>query len=172
MRIYMESGIEPEGLTQFSMINPIKFEDAQAILEDLAKWLRGSTFEEPPALARREDLFRRRIQDCGEHHWLLLELIAAHSRNPGDSVNYNLLKNDFSTIPRARVHEQSELNELFEKGWADLRKNGLIISSDPGAGYVTVSIGTQWWDLIVEELRNQARMKSGEHTSGTNQMKN
>jgi hypothetical protein len=35
MRIYLESGIQPEGLTQYSMINPIKFEDTQSILEDL-----------------------------------------------------------------------------------------------------------------------------------------
>ena len=71
MRIYLESGIEPEGLTQYSMINPIKFQDTQIILEDLAKWLRGSTFDEPPVLVRRENVFRRRVEANDEYDWLI-----------------------------------------------------------------------------------------------------
>jgi hypothetical protein len=36
MRIYLESGIEPEGLTQFSMINPIKFETNRHSLRSIS----------------------------------------------------------------------------------------------------------------------------------------
>jgi len=39
MRIYLESGIQPEGLTQYSMINPIPFQDKETVLENLARWL-------------------------------------------------------------------------------------------------------------------------------------
>jgi hypothetical protein len=52
MRIYLENGIEPEGLTKYSMINPIPFLETETILKDLAKWLTGSSFDEPPVLAR------------------------------------------------------------------------------------------------------------------------
>ena len=114
MRLYLESGILPEGLTQYTMINPIKFEDTQSILEDLAKWLQGSAFDESPVLARREDLFRRRIQDYDENIWLVLELIAAHSRNPGDSVDYTILRNDFVAILQQRGHQDLECKQLFE----------------------------------------------------------
>ncbi len=43
MRPYLEVGIEPEGLTQVSMINLIKFEDTQTILDRFGEWLQGST---------------------------------------------------------------------------------------------------------------------------------
>ena len=173
MRIYLESGIEPEGLTQFSMINPIKFEDTQAILEDLTKWLGGSTFDEPPVLARREDLFRRRIRTYTENHWLLLELIAAHSRNPGDSIDHAILLNDFAATVGESGHEEQLAKQLFEEVRVPLRLSGLIVhTEDQRTGQASYRLGTQWWDLVVEELRNRARMKSGEHTSGTNQMKN
>jgi hypothetical protein len=158
MRIYLESGIKPEGLTQFSMINPIKFEDTQTILRDLAKWLRGSTFEEPPALARREDLFRRRIQAYDEKHWLFLELIVVHSRNPGDSVDLEILRNDFVAILGEHGQEGSQARQLFEDARGPLRLSGLIIETpDQRTTMAAYRMGTQWWDLVVEELRNRAR---------------
>jgi|RhiMetdeSRZDD1v2_1073273.scaffolds.fasta_scaffold283347_2 hypothetical protein len=164
MRLYLENGILPEGLTQFSMINPIKFEDTQAILEDLAKWLRGSTFDEPPVLARREDLFRRRIRAYTENHWLLLELIAAHSRNPGDSIDHTILLNDFAATVGESGHEEQLARQLFEDVRVPLRLSGLIIQTeDQRTGQASYRLGTQWWDLVVEELRNRARATS-EHT--------
>jgi hypothetical protein len=165
MRIYLENGILPEGLTQYSMINPISFQDNQSVLHDLAKWLQGSTFDESPTLARREDLFRRRVQGYDENHWLLLELVAAHSRNPGDLVDYTMVQFDFVAILQERG--QPDAGNIFEKVRIPLKQSGLIINNIPGQP-ATFQIGTQWWDLVVEELRNQARIKSGEHKSDAN----
>jgi hypothetical protein len=164
MRLYLESGILPEGLTQYTMINPIKFEDTQSILEDLAKWLQGSAFDESPVLARREDLFRRRIQDYDENIWLVLELIAAHSRNPGDSVDYTILRNDFVAILQQRGHQDLECKQLFENARVPPRDSGLIAVTTDQTGQATVRMETQWWDLVLEELRNRARVTPREHT--------
>jgi hypothetical protein len=164
MRIYLERGIESEGLTKFSMINPIPFEDNKIVLEDLAKWLQGSTFDKPAALARREDLFRRRIRAYTENHWLLLELIAAHSRNPGDSIDHAILLNDFAATVGESGHEEQLARQLFENVRVPLRLSGLIIQTeDQRTGQASYRLGTQWWDLVAEELRNRARV-TPEHT--------
>src|SRR5215471_6539139 len=39
MRIYIEQGILHEGLTRFSIINPIWFDTKQTVIDDLSKWL-------------------------------------------------------------------------------------------------------------------------------------
>lgn len=62
MRIYIENGVLHEGLTLFSLINPIPFDDKSALLENLSNWLTSPVFHEPPVLARRESLFKQRTE--------------------------------------------------------------------------------------------------------------
>ena len=51
MRIYIEQGILHEGLTVFSIINPIWFDTKTTVLDDLSKWLEGPSFEEQPGVS-------------------------------------------------------------------------------------------------------------------------
>ena len=150
IQIYREKGILHEGLTTYSIINPIEFQNEEAILEDLSKWFKGPTFDEHPVLTRREDLFQQRIQHYGEDHWLVLELIAAHSRNVADFVDYNIVRNDFYKI-------RPDLEQIFEKAWMLLREDGLIFKT--GQSPVQFRLQPQWWDLALEELHNLERIK-------------
>ncbi|HEY7322993.1 MAG TPA: hypothetical protein VIE89_35990 [Candidatus Binatia bacterium] len=160
MRLYVEMGIEPEGLTKFSMINPIEFKETRTILEDLGEWLQGPTFQEPPALARREDLFRRRVEAIDdEYGWLILELIAAHCQSPGDAANRVFVFADFQAICRDEGARTSESS--FNSRLSKLIESGLVHQSfdKPKTGTTRLYIEKQWWDLTLEELRNRARIK-------------
>jgi hypothetical protein len=158
MRIYLESGIEPEGLTQYSMINPIKFQDTQIILEDLAKWLRGSTFDEPPVLVRRENVFRRRVEANDEYDWLILELIAAHCQGPNDVADQVFVGQDFETDLHEKGMAMRQDRLSFDSKLSNLISNGLVHKKNEG-GRIFLSIRKQWWELILEELRNRERIK-------------
>ena len=160
MRIYMEGGILHEGLTTVSIINPIQFENKETVLEDLSEWLKGPAFEEQPVLARREDLFHRRSQAYKEHDWLVLELIAAHSRSPGDRANNSIVRNDFFVILAEVGKSDREADRLYNEAWSKLTSDGVITRTDDrGTGITNLRIETQWWDLVFDELRNRARIK-------------
>jgi hypothetical protein len=156
MRIYLENGIEAEGLTQYSMINPIKFEDKKIIIDDLAKWLRGSTFDEPPVLARREDMFRRRVEANEEYHWLILELIAAHCQGPNDVADETFVFQDFDAVLQEKGKRDAD--QLFSPKLSQLISNGLISKRNEG-GRTNLRLRKPWWDLIFEELRNRERVR-------------
>jgi len=158
MRIYVENGLLHEGLTQFSIINPIPFEYKNTIFTDLSSWLGGSVFDQPPVLARRENLFRRRIEQYKDHHWLILEIIAAHSRNPGDSTRHTTVLNDFRAVLSEEGRQDEEINRLHGEGLQRLLEDSLIVRTE-NIQTASFYIGTQWWDLIIEELRNRARLK-------------
>ncbi|MEX0806585.1 MAG: hypothetical protein WD688_25200 [Candidatus Binatia bacterium] len=149
-RIYQDQEILHEGLTTNSIINPIPFDNEEMLLEDLSEWLKGPTFDQHPVLTRRDDLFQRRIQDYEANQWLVLELIAAHSRNVGDDVDYNIVRNDFFKI-------SPDPERLFERAWVRLREDGLIFRSDHTP--LVLRLQPQWWDLVHEALRNRARVR-------------
>ena len=92
-------------------------------MEDLSKWLEGPIFDEHPILSRREDLFQTRVQSYRENHWLLLELIAAHTRNVGDQVDYGIVFNDFLKI-------SPNPERLFDEAWDLLRTDGVITQTN------------------------------------------
>lgn len=160
MRLYLEMGILPEGLTKYSMINPIPFKETQTILEDLGEWLHGPTFREPPELARREDLFRRRVEANDEDAWLILELIAAHCQGPNDTVENVFVLGDFVTIGKEKGTSDADVAQRFNSKLSRLISSGLV-GRRSGREPLTAGlyIEKQWWDLILEELRNQARIK-------------
>ena len=158
-RIYVEESILREGLTTYSIINPIEFQTKETVLEDLSQWLKGPTFDEQPVLARRKDLFDRRTKSYDEYNWLLLELIAAHCRNPGDVVNYTMVLDDFINILQERGYKADEISPIFFKTQERLRADWLISEmTDQDTGITSFRVETQWWDLILEDLRNRARI--------------
>lgn len=159
MRVYAEKDIIREGLITMSIINPIEFENEDNLLQNLSAWLRGPAFEEQPLLARRENLFQRRIQNYNEYDWLVLELIAAHSRNPGDTTNHSIIRRDFFAIVKETGKSEQEADRVYNEGWSKLTSDGVITRTDErGTGITVLRIETQWWDLVLEELRNRARI--------------
>lgn len=155
MRIYMEKEILHEGLTAYSIINPIPFASEQTILEDLSTWLKGPAFEIPPALAMRESLFQRRIESYDK--------MAAHSREPGDSCLEATVVGDFNAILHQEAGvEKPQETSLFSNAYKKLRRDGVLNKTDVQLGeyrYAAIRIEKQWWNLILDELRNRGRLK-------------
>lgn len=159
MRIYAERDMIREGLITMSIINPIDFKNEDHLLENLAAWLKGPAFEEQPVLARRENLFQRRMQNYNEYDWLILELIAAHSRNPGDTTNHSIIRRDFFAIVKEAGKSDREADKVYNDGWSKLTSDGVITRTEErGTGVTVLRVETQWWDLVLEELRNRARI--------------
>lgn len=151
MRIYMERGLRHEGFITVSIINPIQFDDKETVFKDLSKWLKGPTFEEQPVLVRRESAFENRARALDEEDWLLLELIAVHSPDPGGLAPEGQITKDFLELcSQARTKQYYTRNKLGR-----LEFTGLItiIQERPRR----IQINKPWWDLILDELRNQGR---------------
>ena len=160
MRIYIENGVSHEGLTLYSLINPISFKDKSALLENLSNWLSGPAFYEAPVLARRENLFKRRTEKYGDHHWLLLEVIAAHSTEQGDTPHAPIVKNDFEAILVGEGMGIKDAQHNYQVASRQFHRDGLIHDwQDQVSRIQYTRIQPQWWDLIIEELRNRARLK-------------
>jgi len=173
IHIYREKDVLHEGLTTYSIINPIQFEEEATVLTDLEEWLKSPAFEEPPVLARREDLFRRRARAYKEHDWLFLEIVAAHCRNPGEKARYRIVHSDFCEILREQGKTPEESENLFNDALPKLYSDGVVFRIEgPTRDDVMLHIEPQWWDLVLEALRNQARVTPREHSLGANEMKN
>jgi hypothetical protein len=160
VRVFQEKGILLEGIMKTSIVNSIVFRQNDEVLEGLSKWLTGPEFAEHPVLARREDLFQRRVEGYGDHHWLVLELIAAHSREPGDVGNNISIRNDFFAIvgEQDKSKTKAELDKLYTDAWSRLLSDGLIKRTDDrGSGITSLQIEKQWWELIIDELGNKGR---------------
>ena|SRR2546422_241675 len=150
IRVYSEKGILLEGVMKTAIVNPIDFETKEAVLKGLSKWLTGPEFREHPVLARREALFRNRIEPLGPEDWLLLELIAAHSAGPGDETSAGVVLEDYR-----KIQGQVELSGIFPfDAFNLLHASGLVVQNQR---HGTVSISKIWWDLVLDELRNQGR---------------
>ncbi len=160
MRIYIQEGVLHEGLSAFSIINPIPFSTKTTVIDDLSSWLEGPMFEEQPVLARREDLFLRQTQSYEDHHWLMLELIAVYSREPGDRVNQAFLSRYFVKILQEEGKDITEdPGTLFKNTLVKLVSDGLVTDAyEKVGGIYFYSLEPPWWDLIHDELRNRARI--------------
>ena len=142
------------------MVNPISFDAKETVLEDLTGWLRGPQFEEQPVLARREELFSRKTQSYENRHWLVLELIAAYSRQPGDVVGRDFLNRDFEQILSEQADVPSNFTVQFGDTISDLVAHGMIeIHHQQGNPMQFYSLKPSWWDLVHDELRSRERMK-------------
>lgn len=159
IRVYAERGILLEGVMKTSIVNPIIFEKREQLLKGLNAWLNGPEFDEDPILARRDSLFQRRVQNLREHHWLILELIAAHSSGSEDHADYGEIGSDFLEIFREQKKSDQEIQNLYESGRQSLSEKGLTIPSyDAVSGKTLVCIPQKWWNLVLQELRNQGRV--------------
>src|SRR3989442_541343 len=78
-----------EGVMEIAVVNPIEFDRAGEVLADVERWLGSHEFEVHPIAARREELFRSRLDRTDEDQQLVLELIAAHCTEPGDFAQYH-----------------------------------------------------------------------------------
>lgn len=158
MRIYIEQGILHEGLTRYSIINPIWFDTKQIVIDDLSKWLEGPSFEEQPVLARREDLFRRRALTLSDHEWLILEITAAHSRRVGDPAIRDFVQGDFCLIVEEAGIDHEAAPRRFENALSILIEQGVIVVTNID-NRLCLRIQPQWWDLVLDELRTRERLK-------------
>jgi hypothetical protein len=90
---------------------------------------------------------------------LLLELITAHSANPGDSSPLAVIENDFYAIVAKEIPEGGERRSAFLQNVKTLRRNGLIDQfTDPRSPGDRLAIAKQWWDLVLGELKLNARL--------------
>jgi hypothetical protein len=128
-------------------------------LEGLSHWLQGPEFDEHPVLARRKSLFQTRVKGFQETHWLLLELIAAHTASPGESLRYTIIESDFHKIMEKQLPEVGQRKDAFAQSVKSLQQNGLVERiTDPLMRGEKLSIGKQWWDLVLRELKRNGRM--------------
>lgn len=160
MRVYAENGILLEGVMRTTIVNPIPFAKDQEVLSGLAQWLKGPEFDEHPVLTRRKRFFQTRTKSFQSNHWLLLELIAAHSADPGDSSPSNVIENDFYAIVGKEIPVPGERRSAFLQNIKALRRNGLIdLITDPRMQGERLGIAKQWWDLVVGELKKNGRIE-------------
>jgi len=158
IRVFSERGILREGVIQIAIVNPIEFDRSTDVVSGVDAWLKSRDFEEHPVMARREELFRQRIQELSNDAELLLELIAAHCPEPGDFVQHNVLSGDFSAVLIAgRITEPHQITTRFNDAWAMLINRGLTYTDDNARSVARVSIVKQWWQLVLDELRNRGR---------------
>ena len=151
VRVFMERGLRREGFITVSISNPIEFDDKKEVFDYLNTWLKGPSFEEQPVLARRESAFTNRAGTLEEAAWLLLELIAVHSPEPGGLAPVVQVEKDFIQLwPEARTKETYTNNRLGR-----LESTGLVTM--PPVRPRVIQINKPWWDLIIDELRNQGR---------------
>lgn len=155
--VYQEKGILLEGIMKTSIVNPITFQENKEVLAGLSKWLTGPAFEEHPVLERRESLFRKRIQSLTNDDWFLLELITAHTSGPGEAVIYHNAYNDFYDFFKQKGMNNDQIDPIFNQSRNNLISLGLIIQEKNDQRGSIFTIATQWWNLLLEELRNQGR---------------
>ena len=160
MRVYAEKGILLEGVMKTAIVNPISFEKDEEVLSGLSQWLKGAEFDEHPVLTRRKSLFQSRVKDLQPNHWLLLELITAHSANPGDATPSDVIENDFYAIVAKEIPADRERRDAFVQHVKALRRSGLIDRfMDPRTASGSLAIAKQWWDLVLGELKLNGRIE-------------
>lgn len=157
IRVFYEKGIRREGVIENSIINPIAFEGREEVLKGVSEWLKGPEFEDDIVLGRREVLFQKRIRGLSEDHWLILELIAAHSSSHEDNVTTNEVASDFMSILKEKGKEAHESKGLFNQLLKPLAAEGLInrLPPDPRTGISYINIPQKWWDFVHEELTSR-----------------
>jgi len=160
LRVYSERGIRREGVMEIAVVNPIEFDRDREVIAGVDAWLKSREFEEHPVLARREELFRARLARTSDDQLLLLELIAAHCPDPGDSVLYHVVSGDFHAVLNAPgAKESEEIERRFRGAFSTLNRLELIGMADQSlrTGTTAVWIAKQWWHLLLDELRNRGR---------------
>ncbi len=153
IRVFSEEGVLLEGVLKTSIVNPISFKKSDEVLKGITEWVTGPEFNEDPIINRRESLFQRRIQEFSEVDWFLLDLIAAHTNSPGELPGLIGIRNDFLLLYPEPVNKEGS----FRKAISALVANGILETKKHEATGITQNMGIakQWWDLLVEQLRNR-----------------
>ena len=158
--VYAEKDILLEGVMKTTIVNPIPFEEDEEVLSGLSQWLKGPEFDEHPVLARRKSLFQSRVMGFQPNHWLLLELIAAHSADRGDSPALTVIETDFHEIIKQEIPALGDRKTAFNQHLGLLRRSGLVERfADPQIGEERLTIAKQWWDLVLGELKLNGRIE-------------
>jgi hypothetical protein len=155
IQVYEEKDILLEGVMKTTIVNPITFDKDEEVLSGLSQWLKGPEFDEHPVITRRKSLFQTRINGFGQNHWLLLELIAAHSAGPGDNTPSAVIETDFYAIV---AKDRADRGSVFFQHVKALRRGGLIDTSTDKSGE-RLAIAKQWWDLVLGELKLNGRIE-------------
>ena len=151
IRVYTERDLLREGFITVSIINPIYFDNNEMLLKDLDTWLKGPAFQDEPVLLRRDSIFKNRIRQMDDIDWLLLELIAVHSPEPGGFAPIGQVEKDFEELcPEARTRDTYTSNRLGR-----LESTGLVTIT--AARPPLIRINKPWWNLVAEEIKNQGR---------------
>lgn len=159
VRVFCEMGILLEGIMKTSIINPVQFEKREEVLEGVRSWIKGPEFDVDPIIATRERLFQKRVETISKPEWLLLELIMAHSLEPGDMPALWDIERDLAESSLGQGQEQQIIRQLLNRLYSDLSKKGLIDIQRHLSGEVhALSIAKKWWSLMQEELRSRGRI--------------
>ncbi len=157
IRVFSEKGILLEGIMKTSIINPIQFEKREEVLEGVSEWLTGPEFDQDPIRLTRERLFQRRIQDLPDEDWALLDIIAAHSTSPGDMPDHGEVRKDFRLYYVEHDGAFEEAHVKFNQANANLQDRGIVIYFREGGITHGPGIAKEWFDYVLEELRNRGR---------------
>jgi hypothetical protein len=130
IRVYMETGILLEGVMRTAIVNPLPFTFRGEVLDGLEAWLSRHEFEEHPATARRLSLFEDRVRGLSENQWLVLEVIAAHCRTPGDSTHVQLVNKDLREILGRVGMAERDIDGMYNATLAALVENRLLGRTD------------------------------------------
>lgn len=157
-RVYMEEGILREGLMRTTIMNPIAFRHSSEVLAGLDSWLSGPEWRPDPILDRREGLYKFRASALASHDWLLLEIVMAHSAEPGAATYGFEVRSDFIAA-LGLSHDDPSGHPAWKKARSNLRAAGFLRESeDKVGGYSRLSVTRQWWDLIADQLRSAGRL--------------
>jgi hypothetical protein len=158
IRVYSERGIRREGVMEVAIVNAIEVDSPDEIVADVDKWLGGREFEEHPVVARREELFNRRLAALTEDHMLMLELVAAHSFGPDHPASWDDVRNDFYDILRGSSVAEREIERRFNDALATVRGFGLVSDGPkPPTNQLVMWLARQWWHNIHDALRARGR---------------
>jgi len=155
IRVFSQNGIRPEGVLEYSIANPIRFESSKEVKSAVSEWLRGPEFSTDPILNTREALFRRRLQPLDDDEdWFVLEMLAAHSMTPGDVVAMRPLEIDLLNSDFGQGKDHIAARESLRLIHMRLNGYGLVnYSKNQDGRLLGLAIAKEWWDLLHEELR-------------------
>lgn len=152
MRIYQHGRILREGIIDTLIVNPIPFERSEELIDDVGSWLSGDDFREHPAESQRATLFHRRTQSLTADHWLMLEIILAHTHHSATRVTAMEIVEDFLAT-RGQSWDDKTTAAHARRTLDELRTKRVIGHEEAGQWQIRPTwIKPEWRDLITTAL--------------------
>ena len=149
VRVFMERGIEREGLADVLILNPTPFENDDDLPDLVRQWLTGPDFAEDPIASTRKELFRKSTADFKKGHWKYLEVMMVLSGETTNVVNESHVHTMLGQM-QFSGDTLSIKTELGAKGFL-----WHTTTPDPERGIIPIRLAAGFIDLIADELRRR-----------------